>query len=180
MPIYIQFDIESGRQLQATTLSKKPEGVGWRRAPEDFAWHKHYILAEDRKQIVEQHNKSMLNSLENNRSWILAQAKMLINEERKIILGGSLEKAHARTIQAKVAASVLADPTPENITLIEPLANKRAPLVVAKEILAEEYALNQAIIKLEAMENKTIEKLEKAVSSAELEQIMNNIKEIIG
>ena len=45
MPIYLRF--ENALQVEATTLSKKPEGSGWLKAPAEFDFEKRYKLLDD-------------------------------------------------------------------------------------------------------------------------------------
>ena len=51
MPIFIRFD-DNNQRVETTTLTKKPEETGWYKAPADFDWSQHYVLADGK--VVEQ------------------------------------------------------------------------------------------------------------------------------
>jgi hypothetical protein len=172
MPIYLRFD--NGRQVETTTLPKKPEG--WHKAPAEFSWEKRYRLLEDGSVVEREEADLALELLENAKAGALERVRSLLRPYRRQYAGYSHEKARSYDIQAKAAENVLEamelnqEPDAQDVALLSPLAEVRSLSVseMAKLIHSKSQKSSRAIAICEALEDQAQHIIKNAKTQEEL------------
>ena len=183
MPIYLRF--ENALQVEATTLSKKPEGTGWYKAPAEFDFEKRYKLLDDGTIAERDESDIATELLGNSKVGALDTVRFILNTYRSKYAGYSHEKSRSYDIQAKAAESILnaiannQTPNEADTALIQPLADLRSISVIdmAKLIQSKAEKSVKAIAKCEALEDQAQNAIKKAATQEELSLFLNGFEE---
>ena len=179
MPVYLRF--ENGMQIETTSLSKKPEGAGWQKAPTDFDWQKRYKLADDG--IISELATAEIDAdlLNNAKVAALETIKFVLNNHRRVYVGYSSEKSRSYDVQEKTAKSIVTasknnqTPDEKDVELIAPLAEIRSITVIemAQTILTKARKADRAIAKCENIEDLAQRKIAACTTLEELKIFMD-------
>ena len=160
MPVYIRF--EHNKQVETTRLNRKPSGMDWMKAPDDFDWHKCYGLNANGR--IQERTKEDVSGefLSNAKKNGKVTVTRIVDTFRRQYAGHSYEKGESYRVQAAAARSILkanqsgATADEDDLAVVEPLADLRGIDVIkmAALIMKKTSQAKRAMAKLEACEDK--------------------------